>query len=153
MITILKSQTADTRSCDYARVTKDQLEHSSKSHIKDVQDGLNFFAEMLGTAGSTHDQDKLTDLAGFYRDFKTGFKSTDWWDNHRQISRHHLLAEDGVPVDVNLVDVLEMIVDCVMAGMARTGTVYPLEIKPEVLQQAFDNTVTLLKANVEVVDR
>lgn len=53
---------------------------------------------------------------------------------------------------MNLVDVLDMIVDCVMAGMGRTGTVYPLEIKPEVLMQAFQNTVELLKSNVLVLD-
>jgi hypothetical protein len=53
--------------------------------------------------------------------------------------------------DVNLIDVLDMICDCVMAGMARSGSVYPLNIKPEVLMTAFQNTVELLKANVTVV--
>jgi hypothetical protein len=51
---------------------------------------------------------------------------------------------------VNLIDVLDMIVDCVMAGMARTGSVYPLEIDQDVLRRAFENTVELLKANVAV---
>jgi 4-aminobutyrate aminotransferase-like enzyme len=45
-----------------------------------------------------------------------------------------------------------MIVDCVMAGMGRTGTVYPLEIKPEVLMAAFQNTVELLKSEIVVDD-
>jgi 4-aminobutyrate aminotransferase-like enzyme len=54
--------------------------------------------------------------------------------------------------DVNLIDVLDMIVDCVMAGMGRTGSVYPLEISQDVLKKAFDNTVTLLKNNVTVED-
>jgi hypothetical protein len=44
-----------------------------------------------------------------------------------------------------------MIADCVMAGMARSGSVYPLNINPEVLMQAFQNTITLLQNNVEVV--
>ena len=77
-------------------------------------------------------KDKIAGIDGFHRDFLTGFKQTTWWDNHRKINRHHLLQDDGVPADVNLVDVLDMIVDCVMAGMARTGSVYPLDIKPEV---------------------
>jgi hypothetical protein len=51
---------------------------------------------------------------------------------------------------VNLIDVLDMIADCVMAGMARSGSVYPLNIDPEVLMRAFQNTVEELKANVEV---
>lgn len=66
------------------------------------------------------------------------------------MNRHHLLAEDGVPVDVNLIDVLDMITDCVMAGMGRTGEVYPLNIKPKVLMDAFQNTVELLKSQVVV---
>jgi hypothetical protein len=82
----------------------------------------------------------------------TGFKEHSWWDNHRKVNRHHLLQADGVPQDVNLIDVLDMIADCVMAGMARSGSVYALDIKPEVLMAAFQNTVELLKNNVEVVE-
>ena len=80
----------------------------------------------------------------------TGFKQTEWWDKHRKINRHHLLQEDGVPQDVNLIDVLDMIADCVMAGMARSGEVYPLNLDPDVLMRAFQNTVELLKQHVEV---
>lgn len=66
------------------------------------------------------------------------------------MNRHHLLQPDGVPTDVNLIDVLDMIVDCVMAGMSRTGTVYPLTITDEVLRTAFSNTVDLLKNKIVV---
>jgi len=34
--------------------------------------------------------------------------------------------------------------------MGRTGSVYPLEIKPDVLMKAFTNTVDLLKKQVVV---
>ena len=73
---------------------------------------------------------------------------TEWWDNHRKVNRHHLLQEDGVPEDVNLIDVMEFIVDCVMAGMARSGSVYPLELDTKVLEKAFTNTVELLKGQI-----
>ena len=53
---------------------------------------------------------------------------------------------------MNLIDVLEMIADCVLAGMARSGSVYPLNLPTEVLVKAFENTVQLLKENVKVVD-
>jgi hypothetical protein len=53
-------------------------------------------------------------------------------------------------VDVNLIDVLDMIADCVMAGMARSGSVYPLNIDTAVLMRAFQNTVELLKSHVTV---
>ena len=150
MIKIQKSKTADTRSCDFSKVTKKQLEISSMQHIGDVRQGFDFFRGLLGEAGMKHDFDKITALDHFHADFTTGFKETGWWDKHREINRHHLLQEDGVPSDVNLVDVLDMIVDCVMAGMGRTGEVYPLDIKPEVLKAAFDNTVEMLKEQVVV---
>jgi hypothetical protein len=148
MIKIKQSKTADTCSCDWAKVTKKQLLASSKQHIGDVVQGLSFFASELLEAAKRHDHDKISDIDGFHRDFATGFKQTTWWDNHRKVNRHHLLQADGVPEDVNLVDVLDMIVDCVMAGMARTGTVYPLDIDNEVLRRAFSNTVELLKSQV-----
>lgn len=43
-----------------------------------------------------------------------------------------------------------MVVDCVMAGMGRTGEVYALDISPDVLMTAFQNTVELLKAQIIV---
>lgn len=149
-IKIHPSPVADTRTCDYTTVTKDQLLAASKQHIADVDAGLAFFMEQLRLAAWRHDTDKLTDIDGFHRDFVTGFTQTTWWDAHRRLNRHHLTQPDGVPEDVNLIDVLDYITDCVMAGMARSGGVYPLQIDPAVLQRAFENTVALLKANVEV---
>ncbi len=150
MITIQQSKAADTRTCDVSTVSKEQLLLSSKQHIEDVAKGMQFFANMLLEASKTHDHDKFSGIDHFYSDFKTEFKETGWWDNHRKVNRHHLLADDGVPEDVNLVDVFDMIVDCVMAGMGRSGNVYPLDIKPEVLMAAFNNTVELLRSQVVV---
>lgn len=151
MIEIAQSKTADTRSCDFANVSRETLLESSRQHIGDVGKALAFFAGHILEAAVRHDYDKLTDIDGFHADFVTGFKETGWWDRHRKLNRHHLLQADGVPEDVNLVDVLDMICDCVMAGMARTGSVYPLKIDPAVLQRAFDNTVELLQHKVVVV--
>jgi hypothetical protein len=149
-ISICKSPTADTRTCDFANVSEEVLYASSLQHIADVRKAIDFFRHKLFVAGQVHDRDKIDDIKGFHRDFITGFKQTEWWDAHRRINRHHLLEADGVPVDVNLIDVLDMIADCVMAGMARSGSVYPLNIKPEVLARAFENTVALLKSQVVV---
>lgn len=150
MIEIKPSPTADTRTCDVAAVTKEQLIESSLQHIDDVGKGLAFWAQRLMRAAVQHDYDKLTLIDHFYTDFQTKFEQTGWWDNHRKIHRHHLAQADGVPKDVNLVDVLEYITDCVMAGMARAGDVYALTMSPELLALAFENTVQLLKANVQV---
>ena len=152
LIAIKKSPTADTRTCDFASTSKETLLASSREHIIDVRKGLEFFCGKILDAMHHHDHDKISDIDGFHKDFVTGFKQTTWWDNHRKVNRHHLLDADGVPADVNLVDVLDMIADCVMAGMARSGSVYPLKINPDVLMAAFQNTVALLKANVQVID-
>jgi len=151
MILIHKSPTADTRTCDFANTSKETLLASSYQHIADVREAIFFMQDKLLEAAEVHDHDKIGDIDGFHRDFVTGFKQTEWWDKHRKVNRHHLLQADGVPADVNLIDVLDMICDCVMAGMARSGSVYPLEIDDNVLRKAFDNTVELLKVNVEVV--
>lgn len=150
MIHIKKSPTADTRTCDFANVSKETLLASSRQHIADVREGLSFFRGGLKQAAENHDFDKITDIDGFHRDFLTGFKQTEWWDRHRILNRHHINVDDGIRSDVNLIDVLDFIVDCVMAGMARSGSVYPLQLSPELLEMAFQNTVELLKANVQV---
>ena len=152
MIQIKKSKTADTRTCDFANTTKETLNASSLQHIGDVAKALAFFSGKLSEAAGCHDYDKLTTIDWFHADFITGFKETGWWDNHRKIHRHHLSQEDGVPEDVNLIDVLEYISDCVMAGMGRSGSVYDLTLPPGVLERAFKNTTEMLKKNVEVVE-
>lgn len=150
MIRIGKSETADTRTCDFSKVTKETLLASSKQHINDVRRALDYFMARICAAGQVHDPDKITDIDGFHADFVTGFAQTGWWDRHRKLNRHHLTQDDGVPDDVNLIDVLDFIADCVMAGMARSGSVYPLHLSPELLERAFQNTVTLLKSQVVV---
>ena len=152
MITIHESPTADTRSCDYTQVSKEQLLQSSAEHIGDVSRGLAMFATLLEDAGERHDYDKIELIDGFHEEFKGGFKTDAWLKNHYRVNRHHLAADGGLPSDVNLVDVLEYIVDCVMAGMARSGHVRKLEIPSALLQKAFRNTVNLMHENVEVAE-
>ena len=153
MIEISESPTADTRTCDFANVDKATLLRSSSQHIADVGKALAFFGSMLTAQAVAHDTDKLTDIDGFHADFLTGFKETGWWDRHRKLNRHHLNNEDGVPANVNLIDVLDFIADCVMAGMARSGSVYALKLPPELLEAAFQNTVAILIKEVVVVAR
>lgn len=150
-ICVKPSPTADTRSCDVTTVSKEQLKKSSYLHIKDVQNAMSVFESLMYMQAIEHDLDKLSDIDSFYNDFQNNFKTTDWWDRHRKLNRHHLSHPDGVPDDVTLVDVIEYICDCTVAGMARTGDVYPLEISDEVLRNAFNNTAAYLKRNIEVV--
>lgn len=153
MIEIKPSPTADSRTCNVNEVTENQLYDSSMQHISDVRKGLEFFREWLYSISTLHDFDKLTDIKKFYHDFKNNFETHSWWDNHRKVNRHHLNHIDGIPENVNLLDVLEYITDCVMAGMARNADkYYDPDINEEVLMRAFDNTIKLLRENVKVVE-
>ena len=76
------------------------------------------------------------------------FEDGEWCKLHYATERHHLL--ENVPDDVNLIDVIEMIADCVCAGMARSGEVRPLEINESILMRAINNTVKLMVESVEL---
>ncbi len=151
-IEIEKSPTADTRTCDWSKVTKQELLKSSKMHIKDVIKGMGWFSKEIQQRANLHDHDKVSDIDGFHEDFSTGFKTENWYKNHKKVNRHHISDSDGVPKDVDLIDVIEYITDCVMAGMARSGNVYTLELSNELLQQAFQNTIEKFKNIVKVKD-
>ena len=92
----------------------------------------------------------------FYRDMcntiegRMKFEDGEWSKFHYATERHHLLR--NVPDDVNLIDVIEMIADCVCAGMARSGEVRPLEIDESILMKAIDNTVKLMAESVELLE-
>ncbi len=152
MIRIKESKTADTRTCDVSKVTKEQLFSSSIQHIRDVQMGMNFFAMMLIDAGNIHDHTKLSGIDQFYSEFKTSFATTKWWENHKVEERHHLSENGVVPENVNLIDVIEYIVDGAMAGMARSGEYRKENIPKGLLEKAFDNTINLLLSEIEVTD-
>lgn len=159
MITVKKSPTADSRTCDKTQVKRQQLFDSSKQHIDDVQAGLGYFGGYLAHAAYKHDWDKLTDINWFLKDFRGEMVDAagdpiegGWLENHYKIHRHHLNHPIGIPEDVNLLDVLEMVADCVMAGMGRSGSVRPVTLPGELLQKALTNTVDLLSAQVKLVE-
>jgi hypothetical protein len=120
-------------------------------HIGDVQEGLLFLAKKLLAAAAKHDHTKLSKLDDFWADFITGFEQNGWWKMHQKEERHHFNSPEYVREDVNLVDVLEQIVDGVMAGLARSGTYRNEPVSNELLQKAYANTARLLIRNVEVL--
>ncbi|NCA91994.1 hypothetical protein EOM82_01905 [bacterium] len=103
-----------------------------------------------------HDKTKLQRLGLFTRALMTNFDkdviTEEYWKEvHFAEERHHL--NDRVPDDVDLLDVLEMLCDCVCAAKARSGKItMPIEISADVLLKAVDNTVKLLDENVEVLN-
>ena len=152
MIEIRKSPSADTRSADHV-ITREELEKSTAMHISDVAKAMRFFADLIEEAGDRHDWTKVEHMDEFYDQFsraqKTGDWGKGWYDQiHVVKERHHL--KDGCPEDVDLIDVLEQISDCVMAGLARSGEYRQEEIDPDILKKAYDNTVDLLLSQVKV---
>jgi len=150
MIEIKQSKTADSRTCDWSKVTKEQLLKSSVQHIGDIHKGFDFFIDLMQRQKYIHDLTKINDIDGFFEDFKTGFKRQEWWKEHQKKERHHFNNPEYIQDDVNLIDIIDQIVDGVMAGMARSGTYRQENISPELLQKAYNNTVDLLLQNVVV---
>ena len=152
MIKIRKSPSADTRSADHV-ITRDELLLSTEMHISDVRKALKFLSRKLYSAALLHDHTKLSRFVEFYEQFHeaqtTGHWGVGWFDQiHIVEERHHL--KDNCPEDVNLIDVLEMLCDCVMAGLARTGHYREEEPDAEILVKAYKNTVKMLIENTEV---
>lgn len=152
-VIIKKSSDADSRTASKT-VTKNQLIENTNLHIEDVNNVGTMLVNMFLLQISKHDHTKLDYIDEFYDNFVRSlngenFKDLDWWQIHKT-ERHHL--NDSVPEDVNLLDVLEMVVDCTVAGLARSGDVYPITIPQEVIEKAIENTKNLIINNVEVID-
>lgn len=149
MIEITREPNADSRTANPG-FNKDDLKKATESHIKDVNEGMKFFADMIIAAGKKHDNTKLSNFNDFFASLKSGkVKESDWYHKHITEERHHLIS--NVPKDVTLVDVFEHMVDCVVAGLSRSGIVYDVELPVEVLKVAHQNTINLLKENIRVV--
>ena len=129
-IRIIKSPNADTRSAK-GNVSKEELLDQTLSHILDVQNVGCMLADKLKEQVAMHDHTKIDYIDDFYNDFVSGKQ---------------------VPEDVNLIDVLEMVIDCTVAGLARSGNVYDITIPDDVLIKAINNTKDLIINSVKVVD-
>lgn len=153
-IIVHKSPTADTRTADH-EVTPQELLDSSRMHIDDVRKAMMFLRNQLYEAALRHDWTKIDYDREFYEQFHKAQQSGEWgkgWYDqiHLQKERHHLNAR--CPDDVNLIDVLEMLCDCVMAGLARSGKYREEEPTPGILVKAYKNTVKMLLNATEVAD-
>jgi hypothetical protein len=156
MIKIKKDPNADSRSVEEGyHISKESLKKATDGHIKDVREGMKFFSDMILKAGESHDHTKIKYFHDFSELVSNGiknadFKSSQWYKKHITEERHHLKAH--VPEDINLIDIIEYITDCTMAGKSRSGTIYPMNLNKDILTLAFNNTAELLKKNVKVIN-
>lgn len=153
-IKIRRSSSADTRSAGHM-VTRTELRGDTIMHMMDVQIAMHRLAMLIEAAGSAHDHTKTDYFDEFYEQFHRAQKTGDWghgWydDIHIVEERHHL--RDRCPDDVNLVDVIEMLCNSVMAGLARNGKYREDEPDPEMLLKAYRNTARMLIENTEVTE-
>ncbi len=155
-VRIRRNTNGDTRTATKVP-TISEFVTANASHASEVQKMMEYFAEELLNRGKHHDWSKLTEphKSSFYIDLcetlkgHIRFEDGDWAKFHYENERHHLLRR--VPEDVNLVDVIEMLADCVCAGLARSGSVRDLEISTDILEKAVENTVIMMK-NAAVVE-
>lgn len=98
---------------------------------------------------------KIEYAEDFYNDIverntiKIPYIDRDWAKIHTSQERHHLntIVQD----DVNLIDVIEFICDCICSGYARDGKIKQelINLDDKTLQLAFKNTIKKLDAEVE----
>lgn len=155
-IEIKRNSLGDTRTAERVP-TFEEFNAANIDHRSDVSNMMDALARAIETQGEVHDYTKRREpyRSLFYRELCAkiegkinSFTDGEWYPMHCKTERHHLT--EHVPDDVNLIDVLEMVCDCVCAGMARRGSVYPIEIPSEVLQKALANTVQMCIDAVEV---
>lgn len=146
-IKIKKNPNGDTRTAP-KDISFKQFQEANDMHKNDVRRVMARLATKLEIRGTFHDYTKKSHERLFYDNFLEtmnegkDFVSNEWYQLHIANERHHLLSR--CPEDVNLIDVIEMIVDCVCAGKARSGEVRPIEINDEILKKAITNTVKML---------
>ena len=153
-IIIKETKRCDTRALPPGTIVTDEdVREDTLLHIDAVKSCGAFLCDRITKQFARHDHTKLgsylplftTAINSHLKDNE--FKKLKWWQIHLT-ERHHL--GDRVSKDVNLIDVLEMICDCVSAGKARTGDVHPIALSPEILTQAFANTVGLIEDKIKV---
>lgn len=153
MVTIYKNPNGDTRTAP-KNVTFEEFQEANDMHREDVNQVMYELSQMIDKRGENHDCTKKSQERMFYKNFLstmnegTDFVNDEWYQLHIKAERHHLLSH--CPDDVNLIDVLEMISDCVCAGMARSGEIRDLEIDSDILNKAVQNTVKMIKDMIEV---
>lgn len=136
----------------------DEIRQAVEIHIGDVDKALEFWKKQLEEKQGIHDYTKLENFEeeyGFlvHEGVKDEiFLKSEWWHKHITKERHHLQYYS--PSDVNLIDVLELISDRVVAEKGRTGSIIKeyLEIDMNILKDAYWNTVKLLDSKTRRVE-
>ena len=98
---------------------KTLIHEDMRQHRKDVYNVINEIAWNLYQVGLMHDWTKNSFFDEYYTDIidrqtETDFTNRDWYKIHTYYERHHINARK--PNNVTLIDIIEMIVDCIVTG-------------------------------------
>lgn len=154
-IQIVKNPNGDTRTAP-KNVSFEDFAMANDMHINDVKSVMRELAARLNESSVKHDYTKKTHEDLFYRDFLAtmndgaDFVNGEWYQLHVHTERHHPLS--FCHKDINLLDIIEMCVDCTVAGLSRSGSVRPMEVSTEILQLALENTSKLVQSMCNVVE-
>ena len=154
VVDINKLPSTNSREAKKGNISFEDFSNETNIHREDVKNVLYFLASKLEEAGDKHDWTKKERERQFYDSFTAAkekgldFKKDAWYKYHVTTERHHIASH--VAKDINLIDVLEMISDCCCAGLARSGEIRDIEIKPDVLMKAFNDTVQLTKDSIKL---
>ena len=154
VVEINKLPNTNSREAKKGNISFEDFSNEINIHREDVKNVLYFLASKLEEAGDKHDWTKKERERQFYDSFTDAkekglnFKKDAWYKYHVTTERHHIASH--VAKDINLIDVIEMISDCCCAGLARSGKIYDIDIKPDVLMKAFNNTVQLTKDSIKL---
>jgi len=132
-------------------MSREGILFAARKHIKDVQKAVAWMCVELYERGKNHDHTKIEYVDELHRDlrhWKGDYKKGNWFQNHHLTERHHL--EEKCPSDVNMFDVMERIADVCVSAKAVKGEVYDDLIDPQMLVQAYENTIDLLCKEIEV---
>lgn len=137
--------------------SKDQLLLETEQHRLDVAKLMMFLALEIVITGNKHDWSKIQFFDDFANDVLQrqeipDFKEREWYNIHTKEERHHLNFEQ--PDDVDLIDVLEFVCDCICTGKARDGHIQKkfLELPGNLLKKAYWNTIDKLSKEIDVDD-
>ena len=152
-VIIEKTRGADTRSATSV-VDKETLLRETHLHKNHVMSVMKSLGRELYAKADKHDFTKVDYIDKFHDNFvkafnkEIEFKDHEWWGIHLAKERHHI--NDFMHEDTDLLDLIEMLADCICAGKARTGNVYPIEIDNSKLQKMLSNTIEKIKNAIEV---
>lgn len=141
-------------------VGREELRDAVRQHRRDVRRGMERLADLIRERGAKHDWTKMDFFDEYFAHFnakqKGEIRDSDWrlsdWAQHfhTRYERHHV--EEAPPDDINLIDIIEHLVDGVVAGKGRGGEYKADTLRPGLLEKAYANTQKLIADMVEVAD-